>query len=134
MPPTTPVNGFPRVAVVMARLVVASEDRGVRPFIVWLNDGQNMCDGITSKYAYLLTLIIDITRLMRGKKETAQPSWLAAGRPRDNELQPRPPTSLSAPRLSRQAQEHASQLPLRHLARDRRYPGIVNGYGPRDET
>ncbi|KAH8701956.1 acyl-CoA dehydrogenase/oxidase [Talaromyces proteolyticus] len=49
MPPTTPVNGFPRVAVVIARLVVAGEDRGVRPFIVWLNDGYNMCDGITSK-------------------------------------------------------------------------------------
>lgn len=49
MPPTTPVNGFPRIAVVMARLVVADEDRGVRPFIVWLNDGHTMCDGITSR-------------------------------------------------------------------------------------
>ncbi|OKL64197.1 hypothetical protein UA08_00272 [Talaromyces atroroseus] len=49
MPPSTPVSGFPRVAVVMARLIIAGEDRGVRPFIVWLNDGQKMCDGITSK-------------------------------------------------------------------------------------
>jgi hypothetical protein len=50
MPPTTPINGFPRVAVVMARLIVDGEDHGARPFIVWLNDGKNMFDGITSKY------------------------------------------------------------------------------------
>lgn len=51
MPPTTPIEGFPRVAVVMARLIVNDEDHGARPFIVWLNDGQSMCDGVTSKYA-----------------------------------------------------------------------------------
>jgi hypothetical protein len=50
MPPTTPINGFPRVAVVMARLIVGGEDHGARPFIVKLNDGQTMSDGITSKY------------------------------------------------------------------------------------
>lgn len=49
MPPTTPIKGFPRVAVVMARLIVAGEDRGLRPFIVWLNDGYRMHDGITSQ-------------------------------------------------------------------------------------
>lgn len=52
MPPTTPINGFPRVAVVMARLIVGGEDHGARPFVVWLNDGQTMFDGITSKYVY----------------------------------------------------------------------------------
>ncbi|KAJ9218775.1 hypothetical protein DTO027B5_8754 [Paecilomyces variotii] len=48
MPPTSPV-GLPRVAVVIARLIVKGEDRGVRPFIVWLNDGHKMCDGVTCK-------------------------------------------------------------------------------------
>ncbi|KAJ5591626.1 acyl-CoA dehydrogenase/oxidase [Penicillium hispanicum] len=48
MPPTTPIKGFPRVGVVFARLVVDGEDRGVRPFIVWLNDGEQMFPGITS--------------------------------------------------------------------------------------
>ena len=48
MPPTTPIKGFPRVAVVIARLIVAGEDRGVRPFIVWLNDGEKMYPGINS--------------------------------------------------------------------------------------
>lgn len=49
MPPTTPIKGFPRVGVVIARLIVAGEDRGLRPFIVWLNDGYQMNDGITSQ-------------------------------------------------------------------------------------
>ncbi|KAI9376624.1 acyl-CoA dehydrogenase/oxidase [Aspergillus egyptiacus] len=49
MPPTTPRSGFPTVAVVMARLIVADEDRGVRPFLVPLGDGRQMCKGITAK-------------------------------------------------------------------------------------
>ena len=45
MPPTVPA-GLPTVAVVWARLVVFDEDRGVRPFIVYLNDGKQMCTGV----------------------------------------------------------------------------------------
>ena len=41
---------MPRVAIVIARLVVNGENRGVRPFVVALGDGQQMCKGITSKY------------------------------------------------------------------------------------
>ncbi|KAF9887215.1 hypothetical protein FE257_010469 [Aspergillus nanangensis] len=48
MPPSMPVAGIPRVAVVFARLVVDSEDRGIRPFLVPLNDGYEMCTGVTS--------------------------------------------------------------------------------------
>ncbi|TFY70717.1 hypothetical protein EVG20_g2294 [Dentipellis fragilis] len=48
MPPTTPC-GVPCVAVVMARLVVGGEDRGVKPFVVPLHDGERMHTGIVSK-------------------------------------------------------------------------------------
>ncbi|KAH8692187.1 hypothetical protein BGW36DRAFT_42969 [Talaromyces proteolyticus] len=48
MPPSMPVAGIPRVAVVFARLMVDGEDRGVRPFIVSLGDGKKMCTGVTS--------------------------------------------------------------------------------------
>ncbi|KAH6605375.1 Acyl-CoA dehydrogenase/oxidase [Trichoderma cornu-damae] len=48
MPPTTPLCGLPRVAVVFARLIVGSEDRGIKPFIVHLSDPKTMRPGITS--------------------------------------------------------------------------------------
>lgn len=48
MPPTTPV-GVPCVAIVLAKLIVDAEDRGVRPFIVALNDGVHMCAGVTAR-------------------------------------------------------------------------------------
>ncbi|KAI0093488.1 acyl-CoA dehydrogenase NM domain-like protein [Irpex rosettiformis] len=48
MPPTVPA-GLPTVAVVWARLFVNGEDRGVRPFIVYLNDGKQMCAGVKSR-------------------------------------------------------------------------------------
>lgn len=47
MPPTVPA-GIPLVAIVWAKLVVDGEDRGTRPFLVPLNDGKQMCAGITS--------------------------------------------------------------------------------------
>lgn len=50
MPPTWPRVGFPRVAVVFARLVVRGEARGIRPFIVWLNNGETMHAGVTAKF------------------------------------------------------------------------------------
>ncbi|KAF8575833.1 acyl-CoA dehydrogenase NM domain-like protein [Ramaria rubella] len=47
--PTKPIPGFPRVAVVMARLMVKNCDYGVHGFIVDLNDGKAMAPGITSR-------------------------------------------------------------------------------------
>ncbi|PYI24352.1 acyl-CoA dehydrogenase NM domain-like protein [Aspergillus violaceofuscus CBS 115571] len=49
MPPSTPRSGLPTIAVVIARLMVAGEDRGIRPFLVPISDGTQMCTGITSK-------------------------------------------------------------------------------------
>ncbi|PWY90684.1 acyl-CoA dehydrogenase NM domain-like protein [Aspergillus heteromorphus CBS 117.55] len=49
MPPSTPRSGLPVVAVVIARLMVDGEDRGVRPFLVSLTDGTQMCKGVVSK-------------------------------------------------------------------------------------
>ncbi|KAF8919514.1 acyl-CoA oxidase [Mucidula mucida] len=49
MPPTVPVLGKPCYAVIWSQLVVGGEKRGIRPFLVQLNDGVNMCKGITSK-------------------------------------------------------------------------------------
>ncbi|KAK2051143.1 putative acyl-CoA oxidase [Colletotrichum caudatum] len=48
MPPTSPLAGMSRVAVVFARLVVGGDDRGVKPFVVQINDSRGMCDGIVS--------------------------------------------------------------------------------------
>ncbi|KAI0738401.1 acyl-CoA dehydrogenase NM domain-like protein [Daedaleopsis nitida] len=48
MPPTMPA-GLPCVAVVFARLIVGGEERGHRPFIVPLNDGKQMCAGVSSR-------------------------------------------------------------------------------------
>ncbi|EIN13055.1 hypothetical protein PUNSTDRAFT_131278 [Punctularia strigosozonata HHB-11173 SS5] len=48
MPPTTPVLGRPCVAVVFARLLAHGEDKGIRPFLVQINDGRRMCPGITA--------------------------------------------------------------------------------------
>ncbi|KZV96956.1 hypothetical protein EXIGLDRAFT_732030 [Exidia glandulosa HHB12029] len=51
MPPSVPLSGInmPRVAIVIARLVVEGEDRGIRPFLVPLSDGKEMCKGVTSR-------------------------------------------------------------------------------------
>ncbi|EKM52531.1 uncharacterized protein PHACADRAFT_198586 [Phanerochaete carnosa HHB-10118-sp] len=49
MPPTLPFGGVPRVGVVMARLVVNGVDKGIRPFVVALNDGKEMCKGVTAR-------------------------------------------------------------------------------------
>ncbi|KAK7685063.1 hypothetical protein QCA50_011900 [Cerrena zonata] len=49
MPPTLPFGGVPRVGILFARLAVRGEDRGIRPFIVPLNDGKSMCKGITAR-------------------------------------------------------------------------------------
>ncbi|GKZ37084.1 hypothetical protein AbraIFM66950_008475 [Aspergillus brasiliensis] len=49
MPPTTPRCRLPVIAVVFARLIVEGEDYGVRPFLVPLGDGKEMCKGVISK-------------------------------------------------------------------------------------
>ncbi|CAG8304578.1 unnamed protein product [Penicillium salamii] len=49
MPPTSPIEGHPRVGLVIARLMVRGEDRGVRPFVVRINDGRVMSEGITCR-------------------------------------------------------------------------------------
>ncbi|RDA94672.1 hypothetical protein CP533_2471, partial [Ophiocordyceps camponoti-saundersi (nom. inval.)] len=49
MPPTTPLAGVARVAVVFAQLVVDGEARGVRPFIVKINGEKTMAAGVTSR-------------------------------------------------------------------------------------
>lgn len=49
MPPSTPLCGVPRMALVFARLIVGADDRGVKPFVVKLSDAQGMCPGITSR-------------------------------------------------------------------------------------
>ncbi|KAI0634238.1 acyl-CoA oxidase [Trametes polyzona] len=49
MPPTLPFGGVPRVAIVIARLVRRGVFQGLRPFLVSLNDGKQMCKGITAQ-------------------------------------------------------------------------------------
>ncbi|KAL4756026.1 putative acyl-CoA oxidase [Aspergillus foveolatus] len=49
MPPTSPQPGFPRIGIVMARLIIHEQDKGIRPFVVWLNDGHSMCKGVFIK-------------------------------------------------------------------------------------
>ncbi|KXH57119.1 hypothetical protein CNYM01_14323, partial [Colletotrichum nymphaeae SA-01] len=40
MPPSSPLAGMARVAVVFARLIVGGDDRGVKPFVVRINDAR----------------------------------------------------------------------------------------------
>ncbi|OQE96238.1 hypothetical protein PENNAL_c0001G08606 [Penicillium nalgiovense] len=47
MPPSMPIAGIPRIAVVFARFMIEGDDRGIRPFIVGLGDGKVMCKGVT---------------------------------------------------------------------------------------
>ncbi|KAJ5189146.1 Acyl-CoA dehydrogenase/oxidase [Penicillium cf. griseofulvum] len=49
MPPTTPRGGIPVIAVVMARLIIEEKDCGIRPFLVQIGDGKEMCKGVIAK-------------------------------------------------------------------------------------
>ncbi|KAJ5776641.1 uncharacterized protein N7511_001652 [Penicillium nucicola] len=49
MPPTTPKGGLPVVAIVMARLIDGGKDCGIRPLLVQINDGTDMCKGVIAK-------------------------------------------------------------------------------------
>lgn len=43
MPPTTPRGGIPAVAIVMASFVNEEKHCGIRPFLVEIGDGKEMC-------------------------------------------------------------------------------------------
>jgi acyl-CoA oxidase len=49
MPPTTPIQGFPKIAIVMANLIVEGINCGIHPFIVPTSDSHGMLRGVTSK-------------------------------------------------------------------------------------
>ena len=44
-----PVAGIPSIALVMAKLIVDGEDCGIRPVVVALGDGKEMCKGVSSR-------------------------------------------------------------------------------------
>ena len=48
-PPSMPVAGIPCIALVMAKLIVEEEDCGIRPVLVALGDGKEMCKGVSSR-------------------------------------------------------------------------------------
>ncbi|KZT68534.1 acyl-CoA dehydrogenase NM domain-like protein [Daedalea quercina L-15889] len=48
MPPTAPV-GMPCIAIVFARAMIEGEDRGVKPFVVYLHNGKEMQKGVVCK-------------------------------------------------------------------------------------
>ncbi|KAH9921831.1 hypothetical protein B0H21DRAFT_177663 [Amylocystis lapponica] len=48
MPPTTPIPGYPKMAIVMAKLIVDGDDRGAHPFLVSTSDEFGMCKGVIS--------------------------------------------------------------------------------------
>lgn len=72
MPPNTVRSGFPVIAVVIARLIVDGEDRGVRPFLVPMSDGSKMCTGVTSKYVLAQSTSIHIETNNHGYSELFQ--------------------------------------------------------------
>ncbi|KAK0459242.1 uncharacterized protein EV420DRAFT_1269317 [Desarmillaria tabescens] len=49
MPPTVPC-GIPCIAIVFARLVVGNADRGIKPFLVPIHDGEHMHAGVQCRY------------------------------------------------------------------------------------
>ena len=44
-----PVAGIPNIGLVMAKLIVGKEDYGIRPVVVALGDGKEMCKGVSSR-------------------------------------------------------------------------------------
>lgn len=48
MAPTLPVEGFSRWGVLMSRLIVDGEDRGVHPFLIQTSNERGMCPGVTN--------------------------------------------------------------------------------------
>ena len=54
MPPSGVVEGMDRIAIVFARLHILREDRGIRPFVVYLSKNGRMCKGVTSRFVSLV--------------------------------------------------------------------------------
>ncbi|KAJ7637540.1 acyl-CoA dehydrogenase NM domain-like protein [Mycena polygramma] len=49
MPATIVAGGIPKMAIILAKLIVQGSDRGIRPFAVDLNDGKTMCPGVSCR-------------------------------------------------------------------------------------
>ncbi|KAJ6594365.1 acyl-CoA oxidase [Mycena capillaripes] len=49
MPASIPAGGTPRIAVVMAQLIIKGQRCGIRPFVVPLNDGKTMHPGVSCR-------------------------------------------------------------------------------------
>ncbi|KAF8199854.1 acyl-CoA dehydrogenase/oxidase [Mycena galopus ATCC 62051] len=49
MPASIPAGGVPRIAIVMAQLMVNGHRGGIRPFVVPLNDGETMHSGVSCR-------------------------------------------------------------------------------------
>ncbi|KAE8356114.1 acyl-CoA dehydrogenase NM domain-like protein [Aspergillus coremiiformis] len=79
MPPTWLRQGFPRVAIVVARLIVSDEDRGLRPFIVWINDGERMCDGVISRLLPPRAGVKPLDHAITTFTHVRLPSWALLG-------------------------------------------------------
>lgn len=50
MPASIIAGGVPRIAVLMAQLIVRGQRCGIRPFVVPLNDGKTMHPGVSCRY------------------------------------------------------------------------------------
>ena len=48
MSPTTPIAGVPKFAIVLAKVMVHGEERGIHPFLIQTSDEHGMCQGISS--------------------------------------------------------------------------------------
>jgi acyl-CoA oxidase len=71
MPPTSPVTpGFRCVAVVFARTVVDGEDRGIKPFVLQLHDGQFMTPGVAIKYVSQGRQLLDVSYFIQSLAAT----------------------------------------------------------------
>ncbi|KAF9024103.1 acyl-CoA oxidase [Hymenopellis radicata] len=79
MPPTVPVLGKPCYAVVWSQLYVRGEKRGIRPFVVQLNDGVNMCKGITAKLIPTRHGATPVNHAITHFTNVALPSWSLLG-------------------------------------------------------
>ncbi|KAK7463039.1 hypothetical protein VKT23_007623 [Stygiomarasmius scandens] len=50
MPPTAPCGvRVSYVAIVFAKMIIGDEDHGIRPFLVNIHDGENMCEGVSTR-------------------------------------------------------------------------------------
>ena len=49
MPPTTPIPGYGKMAIVFAKLIIDGEARGAHPFLVTTSTPRGMCEGVHSK-------------------------------------------------------------------------------------